>query len=224
MRVYRFMSLANGLDSIQARRLRIGRLVELNDPYDCAPGIAHAPNISAGGEETFEAGYFAQFAEAFGLLSYSATVSDPVIWSHYADGHRGIALGFDYIDPDDGLIPVEYGAERRILNYEELEQIRKENAAEALRHVITFGFTKKASSWSYEQEYRQFITLNSCTPLREHYFRPIPSERLFSVVLGARCPIRPVDVSRSLHAAGYPDPNIVSCATKHRGHYEMVVA
>ena len=104
MRVYRFMSLANGLDSIQARRLRIGRLVELNDPYDCAPGIAHAPNISAGGEETFEAGYFAQFAEAFGLLSYSATVSDPVIWSHYADGHRGIALGFDYIDPDDGLI------------------------------------------------------------------------------------------------------------------------
>src|SRR5881275_2505220 len=79
MRVYRFMSLANGLDSIQERRLRIGRLVELNDPYDCAPGIAHAPNIPPAAEEAFEAGYFAQFAEAFGLLSYSATVSDPVI-------------------------------------------------------------------------------------------------------------------------------------------------
>jgi hypothetical protein len=198
--------------------------LELNDPYDCAPGIAHAPNVPPGGEEAFEAAYFARFAEAFGLLSYSATVSDPVIWSHYADSHRGIAFEFDYTEPSDGLIQVEYGAERRIFGYDELEEIRKNNAEEEIRHIISSGFTKKASSWSYENEYRQFISLNSCTPLGEHYFRPIPSERLTGVILGARCHIRPVDVARSLHSAGFLDPTIVRSATKHRGHYEMVVA
>ena len=167
MRVYRFMSLANGLDSIQARRLRIGRLVELNDPYDCAPGIAHAPNIPPGGEEAFEAGLFCPVCGSVWVVelqchgfrsrhleSLRRRPSRHCTWFRL---HRSGRWSY----------PVEYGAERRILNYEDLEQIRKKNAAEALRHVITFGFTKKASSWSYEQEYRQFITLNSCTPLCE---------------------------------------------------------
>jgi hypothetical protein len=223
MRVYRFMSLANGLDSIQQRRLRIGRLFELNDPYDCAPGIANAPNVPTGEEEAFETGYFARFGEAFGLLSYSATVSDPIIWSHYADSHRGIAFQFDYTDPSDGLIEVEYGTERRIFDYNELEQIRKKNAEDEIHHVISSGFTKKASSWRYEQEYRQFISLNSCTPVGEYYFRPIPSERLTGVILGARCRIRPIDVARSLQSAGFPDVSIVRSCKKHPSHYEMVV-
>jgi hypothetical protein len=31
----------------------------------------------------------------YGVLCFSKTWENPVIWSHYADRHRGIALGFD---------------------------------------------------------------------------------------------------------------------------------
>jgi len=225
MRVYRFMSLANGLDSIQARRLRIGRLVELNDPYDCAPGIAHAPNIPPGGEEAFEAGLFCPVSGSVWVLELQC------------HGFRSPHLDSLRRRPSrhctwfrlhrSGRWPYP-GRIRRGTSHSQLWGVganpkRERCWGAASRHHLRVhqeGIKLELRTRVSAVHHLKFLH----TSLREHYFRPIPSERLFSVVLGARCPIRPVDVSRSLHAAGYPDPNIVSCATKHRGHYEMVVA
>ncbi len=34
--------------------------------------------------------------EEYGLISYCGSVESLLPWSHYADSHKGIALGFDY--------------------------------------------------------------------------------------------------------------------------------
>ena len=31
-----------------------------------------------------------------GVLSFSKTSTDALLWAHYADGHRGLCLGFDF--------------------------------------------------------------------------------------------------------------------------------
>lgn len=35
------------------------------------------------------------FIQSRGILSLSRTPTDPLLWSHYADGHSGLCLGFD---------------------------------------------------------------------------------------------------------------------------------
>ena len=109
-----------------------------------------------------------------------------------------------------------------MLNFLELEKLRQTDPSKALENVIS-GFRMKAASWRYEREYRQFIALRECEPSGRDYYRPFPAERMASVVLGARCSIRPVDVSRSLHYAGFPAADIVLSARMHRSQYQIVV-
>jgi hypothetical protein len=225
MLLYRFMSLRNAMSSLQEKRLRVGRLLELNDPYDCAPGLTGGLGLSAELEEAYETQYFETAAQSLGILCFSATVSDPVIWSHYAESHRGIALGFEFekADPSCGIFPVTYSSERRIFNMRELANL---DTSKVMSRILQEGFTIKAESWRYEQEYRQFIILDGCTPSGENYFHSGPTgviNRLSCVVLGARCPIEQADITRTLRTAGYPDTIRVARAKKHRDRYEMIV-
>ncbi|NKK82626.1 DUF2971 domain-containing protein [Rhizobium leguminosarum bv. viciae] len=52
---------------------------------------------------------------AFGLLCMSTTWQEPLLWSHYADKHKGMCLGFD-VD-DTHWEPARYRAARPSLNY-----------------------------------------------------------------------------------------------------------
>jgi hypothetical protein len=93
--------------------------------------------------------------EWLGILCYSAQIDDPVIWSHYADCHRGMALGFEL--PPDELFKVEYPVDdaRARLDYDKFEQLVRLEQDHALKKLIAEGFAQKANGWRYEAEYRQ---------------------------------------------------------------------
>ena len=85
-----------------------------------------------------------------GILSLSGVVSHHLLWAHYADSHRGIAIEFDasnsfFIDVRE----VIYVSERIGISLSEVMQ-SEENAKKAALHMV---FTKHVD-WSYEQEYR----------------------------------------------------------------------
>jgi hypothetical protein len=226
MLVYRYMSLNHGLDAIQKRLLRVGRLAELNDPYDCLPLILNHPNLATREHlgDGFETGMLEVFSTQFGLLSYSATPLDPVVWSHYADKHHGLAFEFDYPDTHaNQLIKVTYSEERKVLDYTTIAEKMKEFPSDPLRKIIEDAFTTKAMSWDYEQEYRQFVMLNKCQPLGEHYFQDMPAEHLKSVIVGARSSMRKGDVERSIKSAQFPNPVTVIQAQRNRSRYEIVL-
>ena len=114
---------------------------------------------------------------------YSATVNDPVLWSHYSSGHRGIALGFDI--PENVVVEVTYSDERPELDFASFNVSMPDEASHFAKSVMTRIFSVKAASWSYEKEYRQFLFLESCGPTRGMYFIGMPV--LERVVIGARC-------------------------------------
>lgn len=223
MRVYRFMSLKHGLDSLQNKRLRIGRFRELNDPYDCFPRIVNGPGDDPNINESIAKGFSAKFGQALGLVCYCETVSNPVVWSHYADKHRGLAFAFDYNDPSDGLIMVNYGPTRRSIDYRELQESQRNKDKLTMNRIIKHGFTKKANSWKYEREHRQFISLDACTPVGEHYFRPFPFERLSAVILGAKSDLYESDIKRTLASVQYKGPAQVLRAKMHQRRFEILV-
>jgi hypothetical protein len=124
-----------------------------------------------------------------------------VIWSHYADSHRGIALGFDF-DPKSGkrLYEVTYQNNRPQIDYKTAQALRPggQMTPGFIDKVLTYGFTSKASSWSYEKEYRRFVSLGDplISMMGVQYF-----ERDFScaneVVLGFRCRLTESDIIRA---------------------------
>jgi len=81
-----------------------------------------------------------------------------LLWSHYAESHKGFCLEFDLLsDPDFfwPLLPVQYEKEF-------LESDVFNNTNEAIRHL----FQRKYVDWDYEKEFRLFRTKEGLFPFK----------------------------------------------------------
>ena len=97
-----------------------------------------------------------------------------LMWSHYADHHRGICLEFD---KDSDLIGMSLQVRYRDTYPELLPQNR-----DVLALVLT-----KSSDWSYEQEFR-IIASTINTPAKLHGdFVMLPDGALTAIIVGCQC-------------------------------------
>jgi Protein of unknown function (DUF2971) len=167
-RAYHFVSLQYGLDDLRHRRLKISHLDDLNDPFELwaiaqpDPRVRHAL-IAA--KRTM--------AQQWGLLCFSLDWHNPVLWSHYGDRHRGIALGFD-VDPEI-LKPVSYRRTRRTLK------------TLSMKTANALLFTKYFD-WNYEHEARIFTQLNDRDSQSGLYFMNFSDQLILrEVIAGPLC-------------------------------------
>ena len=68
------------------------------------------------------------------------------MWSHYAEGHRGVAIGITIDNQKYDVRPIQYTG----LAYLTGGQIEQDTPREILSH--------KLNVWSYEEEERVFVT------------------------------------------------------------------
>ena len=101
MRVYHFINTQYGLQVLLERRLKIARVHELNDPFEFI-GMDLSEDTLREAMERIKDDY----NKLFGILCFSKRWDNPVQWAHYADGHKGLCLGFDI--PDEHLTKVDY--------------------------------------------------------------------------------------------------------------------
>ena len=178
MRVFHFLNEQYGLDNLHRRRLKIATLNELNDPFElfgvnlANEALRHAFRVMKN-----------DLALKRGLLCFSRSWHNPVLWSHYAGRHTGICLGFDV--PDHLLGPVSYSRKRLVVEAEAFT-VPNQLAPEIL---IRFFFTKY-SHWRYEDEIRSFVTLEDKDPETKLYFTDFADNlRLAMVIVGAQSSI-----------------------------------
>lgn len=124
-----------------------------------------------------------------GVFSISAKFDHQLLWSHYADAHRGIAIGFDgdhayYADAR----PVTYVTSRPSISMRESFQTKEKQQYAA----DTIVFTKHVD-WLYEQEYRMIRPLQNAQKSDEVdalgypvCLFPFPESCVREVILGAR--------------------------------------
>jgi hypothetical protein len=105
IRLYHFLSAGHALDDIARGRIRISRIEQLNDPFE----LWCVYQKDRGLRDALRA-YKEEMNTRFGMLCFSKHWHNPVLWSHYADRHRGICLGFD-ID-SRRVKPVAYISQR----------------------------------------------------------------------------------------------------------------
>lgn len=113
-----------------------------------------------------------------GVCCFSATYSDPLLWSHYGDQHRGFCAGYSLNrNPAPEIHKVLYGGNRFVKTSLIAAAILKKDpvAEQQLNEKI---FLRKAASWQYEKEWR---ILDDIGPQDS----PLLLEE---IIFGLRCP------------------------------------
>jgi hypothetical protein len=174
LRVYHFVQPKYALETISLARLKVTRFSEANDPFELM-----ALRIGGKSQKTAVLGYRDAFDGHTGMLCFSRNWSSPVLWSHYADRHRGICLGFNLAR--HLAKPVQYESARIPLKLQTLEDF--EALEEEEKHQL---FSTKFTHWSYEAEVRQFVRLEEAPRDNDLHFWPFgQSLSLAEVVVGA---------------------------------------
>ena len=119
--------------------------------------------------------------ELFLIGCLCTNYKNKLMWSHYADSHKGFCIEYDYSDlvVDDHTVlplPVIYSDERPLISWKAALDNSPENVEEAVVQ-FTKGLLTKDNIWSYENEWRILIKATDVSD--------IPMPRVSCVYLGA---------------------------------------
>lgn len=170
MRVYHFLPAQWALDDIEKRRIKISEIDQTNDPFEL--WCVSQPDRPL--RDALRA-YKQEMSRQFGLICFSEDWVNPLLWSHYADKHRGICLGFDVNELV--LRKVSYVRDRPSLKL----PLTNEAADQLL--------WTKYRDWKYEEERRSWLRLDEQED--GHYFYHFDTQqnfmRLREVIVGPLC-------------------------------------
>ncbi|BCO32602.1 hypothetical protein TspCOW1_27050 [Thiohalobacter sp. COW1] len=204
MRVYHLLSAQFGITNIALSRIKISRYDDLNDPFELLAGELSEKELRGAVSAMKK-----DFNETKGLICFSKNWENPVLWSHYADKHHGMALGFDI--PDKYASEVHYSPDRIPVEY---VGGNKSNGIEP-SYVQKITSTKY-KHWEYEDEIRMHVGLDEGTCEGGLYFMPFSNElKLREVVLGHSCPI-PIDQIRALLKELHPEAKAIKARLAFR--------
>ena len=197
MRAYYLTPAQYALSGLALRRLKIARFHDLNDPFELLAIDVVSTDLRA-----HVHAWKKKVEDKEGLLCLSKAWRNPLLWGHYADKHRGVALGFEI--PQERLTEVRYveGLERINGSQTASQPNAIDRALDKLRYT-------KFKDWKYEDEVRLFVPLGELRPESGLYFAPFSQEmQLREIVVGYRCDL-PLDSIRSLVSQYVPSVHVL---------------
>jgi hypothetical protein len=204
--LYKYRALnAYSLASLTNNTLWLAKPKSFNDPFDCAitldhqkykESVLHAVTVALqrakpeglrpehlhdilpGDKEAFETFRTSVLSavQAIGVCSFSATPNHMLMWSHYADNHKGFSVEYDCREGTklrELAHPVSYQDEVPSLTAADFAPPNREKAFDSL-------WLTKAKCWEYEQEWRVMMSTGD-----KNFQTP---SAVVSVIFGARMP------------------------------------
>lgn len=188
MRVHYLTGSQYALSNIALRRIKVSRFSDLNDPFELLAIDLSDKQHRAAFRETKE-----QLNSDRGLICFSKSWSNPLLWGHYAERHTGICLSFDI--PDKLLAEVIYAESPMKISVDP-----QTNLPRLTERVMNRLLRTKFLDWKYEDEMRLFVGLDHDTIESGYYFVSFSDDLILrEVVLGPRCEI-PIEGVRKLVA------------------------
>jgi hypothetical protein len=129
--------------------------------------------------------FFEQKNLRYGILSMSKRWDSTVMWSHYADYHKGVCYGFWEEKLRESALfgkggPVHYNADN---NYPSINPIEDRTMEQGFVETHT-----KAYDWRYEEEYRLFNLFFPEIPSDEDRIKKVPNDFFAEIILGIAIP------------------------------------
>lgn len=160
--------------------IRASQKYALNDPFELRPSFGKDR-----GKAISEGSYF-----DYSVVSLSETNNNLLMWSHYADEHKGIVIEFDIeqpifdqyktnkvlesvVDEDDEYIYTineEKTKSRQALNTGKIQRVRynsKRPNLDSYENILEH-FLVKSEEWIYEKEHRVILPLVAADKLIVH--------------------------------------------------------
>ena len=186
------------LDDLRKRRIKISRLEDLNDPFElmavALPDPAHQVALEA---------MKRQIGETRGVICFSTSWRNPVLWAHYADKHRGMALGFEI--ETSKIQKISYASQRLRMVLEDASG-NPSITPEMMNQILS----TKYRDWKYENEVRVICALDDIDTETGFYFADFdPDARLRQVILGPRCTTTHQQVAEVMHHS-HNDVQVIS--------------
>lgn len=234
--IYKYTGVAGALAILRNTSFKFTSPLDFNDPFDCDTSILEFTRTADSVAEykqalelsnlpllekmralaefyqpaTFQKVY-AHVAkhkiETAKVTCFSKTHSNTLMWSHYAQNHKGICLEFNGSMPANDVL--ERGTAFMVnVNYDRVGMIDYNLDKE---RAIVDLFTRKWSDWRYEEEVRIII-------MDEEPIQKFDKSFLTGIIFGCRTPDSDKqEVLRLLSKGGYEVP--VWCAV--RGKFKL---
>ncbi len=151
-------------DTLTAKQLYSAKIQTINDPFEFA-----ALNALNGYPEKQ-----AEFKNA-GVTCFCRSLTNPLLWSHYANSHRGFAIGYDATNPFFGG---DKGIKQRFLLDVRYEDVAPSLARFTPDELAMAAVITKPTCWAYEQEVRMIKQVG------DQLFE-VPVDTIREVVFGA---------------------------------------
>ena len=170
MRVYYLTGAQFALSNLALRRIKIARFEDLNDPFELRGVDVGDRKLRKAFHKTKE-----RINENRGLICFSKSWRNPLIWGHYAEKHTGMCLGFDV--SDNLLAPVNYAESPLKM---EIDPETRRPTKKFMQKLLRTKFF----DWKYEDEMRLFVGLDRKTMESGKYFYPFSKDlRLREIIL-----------------------------------------
>ncbi len=164
------------INNLAFRRLRVSRINQLNDPFE----LLGADLLNPHNRKEFMV-LKNDLDKKNGLICFSDTWQNPLLWGHYANKQTGIALGFEI--SKNALNKVIYTSKRVAVKFDTTtRQVVDKN------NIFNKLLKRKFRDWAYEREYRKLVELDATTEEAGSYFLDFSNDlRLVEVILGMNC-------------------------------------
>lgn len=222
------------LELLLNRELWFASPATLNDPFEAESSIhevldavwARYP-IPTAERKAYEEYLHHQLSSA-GICSFSKARKNQLMWSHYADEHKGVCIGFkehkirpqgSNIYPIDVTYQDEYPFQEIIERFNYFERIHGMNNLKSIVGDILISILgTKYTSWKYERE-RRLVFVKSIA----HKFEP---DAINSIAFGLRMTERDRQTLRNLLSGAEWDHvkwfQSIKSATKYSLEFERV--
>jgi len=212
---YKYSTLYDGIELIlKDKTFKFTDPKDFNDPFDCneamleisispeeekqqirdAAAKHHLPrkavrkSLKLTGNKAVYQDVLKSKKKDFKVSCFSEISDDVLMWSHYADKHRGICVGFDleHMTKEYVLYPVNY-----------ITEVQKIHGMANTPYVFYYWVTFKADRWTYEKEIRA-VSKNGKSLI------PYPQEAVSEVIFGCNVKQSTIDKSvKALKKLGY---------------------
>ena len=214
--IYRFLDCHGALKTLEAGKFRVGLLSKFNDPFEWQLGFR---NVTTSEEQEFVKKFKAEHTQWLenwmGIICFSDSILAPVLWSLYAEKHRGVAfeMQYDWNSKQENLFEIVYSNERPVLDFNKLRKLRVETSEreEYLKSLLEGLRKQKSMGFSFEREYRLGIDLQNqktCQLENGCFNWKFPVNALKRVILGFQCPLEESAVRKLLDINGLVETKI----------------
>ncbi|HEX7517302.1 MAG TPA: DUF2971 domain-containing protein [Chthoniobacterales bacterium] len=132
-------------------------------------------------------GILDHISKTHGIICFSKRKNNLLMWSHYADGHKGVVIGFDV---PHHLKTLEADYKSRRLPW----RLSKDSTPQEFLQETENLVRRKSCHWRYEREVRLLWSFADCERDVDcngtaQYFKAITPATIKEVILGYRCDV-----------------------------------